>query len=72
MVMSVKKKAKEADYERPKICVGELCWNPKTEKLEFEFDRATCPRNIIEKLEAQTPMILRMKAPKIEESGEKP
>jgi hypothetical protein len=76
MDMSVKKekKVKEANHtpERPKTCVGELCWNPKSGKLEFEYDRKTCPREIVEKLDAQTPMILRAKAPKFEESEQKP
>ena len=58
--------------ERPKVCVGELCWNPKSGKLEFEFDRKTCPREVINHLEDQTPMVVRMKAPKTEESEQKP
>ena len=63
--MSNKKEKKEAHFtERPKTCVGELCWNPKTERLEFEYDRKTCPREIVEKLDEQTPMILRAKLPK--------
>jgi len=70
MVMSDKKEVKKVahrEVERPKICVGELCWNPKTGKLEFEFDRATCPRDVIKHLEAQTPMVIRAKLPKTEE-----
>lgn len=65
--MSDKKKAAKHEAERPKTCVGELCWNPKSGKLEFEFDRATCPREIVTKLEDQTPMIIRSKAPKQDE-----
>ena len=71
MSMSDKKEQK-SKVERPKTCIGELCWNPKSGKLEFEFDRKSCPREIVEHIEAQTPMVLRMKAPKIEESEEKP
>lgn len=53
--------------ERPKTCIGELCWNPKTEKLEFEFDRKSCPVEIMKKLEDQTPMIIRSKPPKFDD-----
>lgn len=72
MYMSDKKEQKPK-VERPKTCVGELCWNPKSGKLEFEFDRKVCPRDVIKHLEDQTPMVVRAKAPKIEDAKqEKP
>jgi hypothetical protein len=49
-----------------KRCVGELCWNPNSGKLEFTFDRESCPPEIVEHLEVRTPMIIKEK-PKKEE-----
>jgi len=71
--MSDKKESKPSvEQQRPKTCVGELCWNPKTGRLEFEFDRKGCPREVLRHLEAQTPMTVRMKAPIVEDSEQKP
>jgi hypothetical protein len=68
--MSEKKKDKvmhheAVPFERPKKCVGELCYNPKTQRLEFDFDRAQCPREVLDKIVDQTPMTIKMKAPKV-------
>jgi hypothetical protein len=50
-----------------KKCVGELCWNPKTEKLEFSFDQKTCPDDVLAHLARKTPMIIKPKEESKEE-----
>lgn len=65
--MSEKKGVKHTVPERPKTCIGELCFDPAVGKLVFSFDRVNCPRDVMTKLDDQTPMIIRQKAPKQEE-----
>jgi len=55
------KKEKSPILPKPKTCVGELCFNPKTERLEFSYDTKTCPKEIIEKMRDKTPMIVKEK-----------
>ena len=59
--MSTDQEKLKATLTRAKVCVGELCWNPSTEKLEFKFDSKTCPAEIKDKLKARTPMVIKDK-----------
>lgn len=54
-------KAKATHTRTDQKCVGELCWNPSTERLEFKFDSKTCPTEIRDKLKARTPMVIKDK-----------
>jgi len=42
-------------------CVGDLCWNPDTGKLEFTFDQKTCPIDVLKHLAGHTPMVIKEK-----------
>ena len=42
-------------------CVGDLCWNPDTGKLEFSFDQKTCPIDVLKHLEGHTAMVIKPK-----------
>ena len=49
---------KSKNPARAKKCVGELCWNPEKEQLEFTLDKK-CPVELKDKLEAKTKMVFK-------------
>ena len=59
--MNMPKKATHTSKSRSKGCVGELCWNPERGKLEFSYDKATCPPEVIKRMEVNTPMVIKEK-----------
>ncbi|MBA7540215.1 hypothetical protein ES705_32509 [subsurface metagenome] len=58
---SKKTKAKKSNtpIRTDQVCVGSLCWNPVSEKLEFTFDSKNCPDIVKEKMKARTKMMIK-------------
>ncbi|MCJ7482938.1 MAG: hypothetical protein MUO31_08230 [Thermodesulfovibrionales bacterium] len=56
-----KKKDIPTSPRKGQVCVGDLCWNPDTGKLEFSFDQTTCSKEVLEHLAVKTPMVIKPK-----------